>query len=43
MLKLAQKAENDAPAGRVVKLPSGRFSRDPASFATMPSTKEGGD
>jgi transposase len=43
MLKLAQKAENDAPAGRVVKLPSGRFARDPASFATMPSTKEGGD
>jgi hypothetical protein len=43
MLKQAQKAEDGAPAGRVVKLPSSRFARDPASFATKPGVTKGGE
>lgn len=42
MLKTARAAEDTAPSGRVVPLPTSRFARDPASFSTMPrSTKEG--
>jgi transposase len=43
MLKQAQKAEDDAPTGRVVKLPSSRFARDPSSFATRPGATKGGE
>jgi transposase len=44
MLKQAQKAEDAAPAGRVVSLPTSRFARDPASFATIaPGTPKGGE
>lgn len=35
MLKQAQKAEQAAPAGRVVSLPTSRFTRDPSTFATI--------
>jgi transposase len=44
MLKRAQKAEDAAPAGRVVALPTSRFARDPASFATIaPGAPKGGE
>jgi hypothetical protein len=44
MLKQAQKAEDTAPAGRVVPLPTSRFARDPSTFATMtPSAPKGGE
>lgn len=44
MLKQAQTAEDTAPAGRVVPLPTSRFARDPASFATKaPSSPKGGE
>jgi hypothetical protein len=43
MLKQAQKAEDSAPAGRVVQLPSSRFARDAASFATIPGATKGGE
>jgi transposase len=36
MLKKAQSAEDAAPAGRVVRLPTSRFARPPSSFATVP-------
>jgi len=35
MLKQAQVAEDTAPAGRVVPLPTSRFARDPKTFATI--------
>jgi hypothetical protein len=41
MLKQAQSAEDAAPAGRVVSLPTSRFARDPSSFATL--TPQGGE
>ena len=42
MLKQAQTAEDTAPAGRIVPLPTSRFARDPASFATRaPSSPKG--
>jgi transposase len=43
MLKQAQKAEDDAPKGRVIKLPASRFARVPASFATIPGAKKGAE
>jgi transposase len=44
MLKQAQKAEDTAPPGRVVPLPTSRFARDPASFATVtPGAPKGGE
>ncbi len=44
MLKRAQKAEEEAPAGRVVALPRSRFARDPQSFATItPRAPKGGE
>ena len=44
MLKQAQKAEDAAPEGRVVPLPTSRFARDPASFATIaPGAPKGGE
>jgi transposase len=43
MLKQAQKAEDGAPEGRVVQLPSSRFARDPSSFATRPDATKGGE
>ncbi|MGC4089462.1 MAG: hypothetical protein QM756_16545 [Polyangiaceae bacterium] len=41
MLRQAQSAEDAAPAGRVVQLPTSRFARDPRSFATV--TPKGGE
>jgi transposase len=41
MLKQAQSAEDAAPSGRVVPLPTSRFARDPRSFATV--TPKGGE
>lgn len=41
MLKQAQSAEDAAPTGRVVSLPTSRFARDPKSFATV--TPKGGE
>ena len=41
MLKQAQSAEDAAPAGTVVRLPTSRFARDPRSFATV--TPKGGE
>lgn len=41
MLKQARQAEDDAPPGRVVSLPTSRFARDPASFATIKPGKGG--
>jgi hypothetical protein len=35
MLRQAQAAEDTAPAGRVVPLPTSRFARDPKTFATI--------
>jgi hypothetical protein len=35
MLRQAQVAEDTAPAGRVVPLPTSRFARDPKTFATI--------
>jgi hypothetical protein len=35
MLRQAQVAEEAAPVGRVVPLPTSRFARDPKSFATI--------
>jgi transposase len=35
MLRRAQVAEDTAPAGRVVPLPTSRFARDPRTFATI--------
>ncbi len=44
MLKQAQMAEDAAPAGRVVPLPTSRFARDPSSFVTMPpAAPKGGE
>jgi hypothetical protein len=44
MLKQAQTAEESAPAGRVVPLPTSRFARDPAAFATIfPGSTKGGE
>lgn len=42
MLKAARTAEDSAPAGRIVPLPASRFARDPASFATIKSSRKGG-
>ena len=42
MLKSARSAEDAAPSGRVVPLPTSRFARDPASFATIPRSPKGG-
>jgi transposase len=36
MLKQAQRAEEGAPEGRIIRLPTSRFARDPSSFVTMP-------
>jgi len=36
MLKQAQRAEDRAPEGRVVPLPTSRFARDRSAFATIP-------
>lgn len=41
MLRQAQVAEDAAPAGRVVPLPTSRFARDPKTFATV--TPQGGE
>jgi transposase len=41
MLRQAQVAEDAAPAGRVVPLPTSRFARDPKTFATI--TPQGGE
>lgn len=41
MLKEAQSAEDAAPTGRVVTLPTSRFARNPKSFATI--TPKGGE
>jgi hypothetical protein len=41
MLKQAQSAEDAAPAGSVVRLPTSRFARPPSSFATV--TPKGGE
>ena len=41
MLKAARTAEDAAPIGRVVSLPTSRFARDPASFATMKRSPKG--
>jgi transposase len=41
MLKQAQSAEDAAPAGSVVPLPTSRFARPPSSFATV--TPKGGE
>lgn len=41
MLKMARSAEDAAPTGRVVPLPTSRFARDPASFATMKRSPKG--
>lgn len=43
MLKAVRAAEDTAPTGRVVPLPTSRFARDPASFATMPRSTKGGE
>jgi hypothetical protein len=41
MLKSAHKVEETAEStGRVVRLPAGRFARDPAAFATVRSAKD---
>lgn len=42
MLKMARSAEEASPVGTVVPLPTSRFARDPASFATMPRSPKGG-
>lgn len=42
MLKAARTAEDAAPTGRVVSLPTSRFARDPASFATITRSPKGG-
>lgn len=42
MLKAARTTEDSAPAGRIVPLPASRFARDPASFATIKSSRKGG-
>ena len=41
MLKKAQSAEDAAPAGSVIRLPTSRFARPPSSFATV--TPKGGE
>ncbi len=44
MLKQAQQAEDTAPPGRLVSLPTSRFARDPSSFATIaPDAPKGGE
>jgi transposase len=43
MLKQAQQAEDKAPSGRVVPLPSSRFAREASSFATVPGATKGGE
>jgi hypothetical protein len=43
MLRQAQQAEDNAPSGRVVPLPTSRFARDAASFATIPGATNGGE
>lgn len=42
MLKAARAAEDTAPTGKVVLLPTSRFARDPASFATIKPSPKGG-
>ncbi len=42
MLKAARAAEDTAPTGTVVPLPTSRFARDPASFATIKPSPKGG-
>lgn len=42
MLKTARSAEEASPMGTVVSIPTSRFARDPASFATMPRSPKGG-
>lgn len=43
MLKQARRDEEAAPSGKVVSLPTSRFARDPAAFATIPAAPKGGE
>jgi hypothetical protein len=42
MLKAARTPEDTAPTGKVVPLPTSRFARDPALFATNKPSPKGG-